>query len=576
MTRIHLVWGAVGALGLWLGFPNPVLHLPLLVLLYPVALMMLGIHAPRPRVALRYGWLTGIVGASAALYWIAVPLHNVGGIPWPLAAPCAMALGAYVAFYGGLFSLAAHALRHHQPCIRGLELGLIWYFLELVRGALFTGFPWLTLSAAFVPWPALLQGASVVGAYALAGVFVTLSCWLTAAVTALAAAPPEVGPMRLAEQSPAVPFFSRPLILLSVSLLGWASLIFMGTWRLENEILLSESSPEARQVFYIEGNIDQNQKWDTLWQQTTVTRYLALSEAALAARKTAAASTLPEGEAETAPASPPQGPAPLAPEAAKLSPASKVLSPLVIWPETSMPFYYQDHPLHGPSLRNFAAEYDVILLLGAPGYIKNVPDRTFQIFNRAFLINTAGQDTGYYDKEHLVPFGEYLPPMLGFDFLKPLLQGVGDFTTGITTAPLRADGISLGMLICYESIFPELAQQRVAAGADVLVNISNDGWFGDSSAADQHLELAAVRAIEQGRWLLRGTNTGISATFDHLGRLVTKGSQFKAQSVPSYMVARTQLTLYHYMAPYIPWLGLALFAFLFILGHLRQRVQITH
>lgn len=560
MTRIHLVWGIMGALGLWLGFPNPIMHLPFLVLLYPAALVLLGLNATRAVVAFRQGWLMGIAGASAALYWVAVPLHNVGGLPWPLAAPCAMALGAYVALYGGLFSATAYVLRHHPPLVRGLELGLVWYFLELVRGFFFTGFPWLTLSAAFVPWPALLQGASVVGAYALAGIFVTLTLWITSAATAAVANPPKVGPMRLAT-APSVPFLCRPTVLFPIALLGFACLIIGGMWRLQ-EPVITALNPLARPVFYIEGNIDQNQKWDSRWQQSTVVRYLALSEAALKAYSAKTPPVAPAVSAEPTEAAVP------------VDSASPVGNhhPLIIWPETSMPFYYQDHPLHGPSLRNFAAEYGASLLLGAPGYIKDVPQRTFAIFNRAFLINASGQNTGYYDKEHLVPFGEYLPPLLAFDFLKPLLQGVGDFTTGITTAPLQADGISLGMLICYESIFPELAQARVAQGADVLVNISNDGWFGYSSAAEQHLELTALRAIEQGRWLLRGTNTGISATFDHLGRLITKGGQFKAQSIATHMVARNSLTVYHRVAAYIPWLGLALFAVLFILGHFRQRV----
>lgn len=566
MSRIHLVWGIAGALGLWLGFPNPVLHMPFLVLLYPAALVLLGLNAPKAIVAFRQGWLMGIAGASAALYWVAVPLHNVGGLPWPLAAPCAMALGAYVALYGGLFSAAAYSLRHHPPLVRGIELGLVWYFLELVRGFFCTGFPWLTLSAAFVPWPALLQGASVVGAYALAGIFVTLTVWFTTAVATAVARPQKLGPMRLAT-APTLPFLCRPYVLLSLALLGFAGLLASGMWRLQ-EPVITDLSPLARPVFYIEGNIDQNQKWDSRWQQSTVARYLALSESAL---KTHAAKTSPAEQAEKREQADAAGQTEVTPRPDSAS-LVNAQSPLIIWPETSMPFYYQDHPLHGPSLRNFAAEYGVSLLLGAPGYIKDVPQRTFAIFNRAFLINASGKNTGYYDKEHLVPFGEYLPPLLAFDFFKALLQGVGDFTTGITTAPLQADGISLGMLICYESIFPELAQARVAQGADVLVNISNDGWFGDSSAADQHLELTALRSIEQGRWLLRGTNTGISATFDHLGRIITKGGQFKAQSIATYMVARSPLTIYHRIASYIPWLGLALFAVLFILGHFRQRV----
>lgn len=511
MTQHRILWGIAGALGLFIGFPNPLWHVPLLVLLYPVALCALGLSAQRGALAFRWGWLTGLAGASAALYWIALPLHNVGQMPWFLAIPCAMALGAYVGLYAGLFSLAAHVLRRHPPLIRGMELGLVWYFLEVLRGFLFTGFPWLSLSAAFVSWPLFLQGASVVGGYALGGIFVTIGCWL--------GTPPR-------QANKGVPLAGA--VLLACIMLG-------GIWNMAQHPFVTANSPSVQPVFFVEGNIDQNQKWEPALQKTTVDLYMQLTEKAL--QNTTAS------------------------------------SPLVIWPETSMPFYYQEHALYGPALRTFAADHNMTLLLGAPGYRKNYEQRTFHIFNRAYLISAKGNDAGFYEKEHLVPFGEYLPPWLAFDFLKPLLQGVGDFTTGTATAPLSAGNMSLGMLICYESIFPELAQERVKNGANVLLNISNDGWFGNSSAARQHLELAAVRSVEQGRWLLRGTNTGISAVFDHVGRLVTQGGQFAAQAVPAYMLTRTQTTLYYGLAPYIPWAGLILFAVLFIFGHLRQRAQ---
>ncbi|MEG2172776.1 MAG: apolipoprotein N-acyltransferase [Desulfovibrionaceae bacterium] len=513
MTRHSLFWGIAGTAGFFAGFPNPFWHIPPAVLLYPVALCVLGLCASRAVAAFRAGWLVGLAGASAALYWIAVPLHNVGQIPWFLAIPCAMALGAYVGLFAGFFSTAAYLLRKHSPFIRALELGLIWYFLEVLRGCLFTGFPWLSLSTAFVPWPVLLQGASVTGAYALAGIFVTLACWL--------ALPAAAGNSRNLRIAGALLF-----------VLLWAG----GAWRLEQHPLVSATDPDVRPVLFVEGNIDQNQKWDPVWQKATVNTYMALTAQAL--------------------------------------PTWGNKTPLVIWPETAMPFYYQEHPLYGPQLRNFVADHNITLVLGAPGYRKNGATKTFHIFNRAYLLSPEGRDAGSYEKEHLVPFGEYLPPLLAFDFLKPLLQGVGDFTTGSSTAPLNTGDLSLGMLICYESIFPELAQERVNEGANILLNISNDGWFGDTSAAQQHLELAAVRSIEQGRWLLRGTNTGISAVFDHVGRLVVRGGQFTPQTVPAYAQLRSQTTVYHRLAPFIPWIGLALFIALFILEHFRRRVYL--
>lgn len=514
-----VAWGSVGALGLFIGFPNPFWHLPLAVLLFPLALTVLGLSAQRKMQAFRQGWLIGLVGASAALYWIALPLHNVGMIPWIFAVPCAMALGAYVGLYAGIFSLAAFQLRRHAPFIRALELGIIWYLLEFVRGFLFTGFSWLNLGTAFVPWPILLQGASVVGGYALGGVFVTLVCWLCYPLLPRAAAADR------SLQGERLRNIAAGVCLLALLLLG-------GYWQLQQQPELVARAPGVLPVIFVEGNIDQNQKWEAKYQKSTVDIYTTLTQMALQRH---------EGQ-----------------------------PPLVIWPETAMPFYYQEHSQYNPALRKFVAEHGITLLLGAPGYRKNLEKRSFHIFNRAYLISPNGSDAGFYEKTHLVPFGEYLPPLLAFDFLKPLLQGVGDFTVGTSVAPLQAGNMSLGMLICYESIFPELAQERVRQGANVLLNISNDGWFGNSSAAEQHLQLAAMRSVEQGRWLLRGTNTGISAVFDHLGRLVAKGGQFSAQAVPAFMQLRSQTTPYHALAQRLPWLALALFVFLFIIGHFRR------
>lgn len=516
-------WGCAGAVGLFIGFPNPLWQMPLAALLFPLALTVLGLGAQSKAQAFQQGWLTGLAGASAALYWIALPLHNVGMIPWIFAVPCAMALGAYVGLYAGLFSLVAFQLRQHPPFIRAMELGLVWYLLEFVRGFLFTGFSWLSLSTAFVPWPAFLQGASVLGGYALGGLFVTLLCWLCAPLL-----PPNAAQERADKRSLWQAHTRNGLA--GASLLGL--LLLGGYVHLRQQPVITAKTPDVLPVIFVEGNIDQNQKWEAAHQKSTVELYTRLTQKALQEH---------------------DGP-----------------PPLVVWPETAMPFYYQEHSLYNPALRNFATEHGITLVLGAPGYRKNAAERRFQIFNRAYLVSPSGSEAGFYEKEHLVPFGEYLPPLLAFDFLKPLLQGVGDFTVGTAVAPLQTGDLSLGMLICYESIFPELAQERVRQGANILLNISNDGWFGESSAAEQHLQLAAVRSVEQGRWLLRGTNTGISAVFDHVGRLVARGGQFTAQAVPAFMQLRTQTTPYHALAPWLPWLALGLFVFLFMLAHFRR------
>lgn len=519
---------ALGALGLWLGFPNPLRHIPLLILLYPVSLYLLGLEAASRLEALRRGWLTGLVGASAALYWVALPVHEVGGLPWPLAAPCAMGIGAYVGLYGGLFCLGAHLLRQLPPLRRAVACGLGWYLLEVLRGYVLTGFPWLSLSTAFVPWSFMIQGAALVGGYGLGGLLATAAMLLAQALPSFGG----LAGFRTCNGC-AASAVAGVVLLLTPAIYGFQ--------QVAQDPVASSVCPfsDAFPVLMVEGNIDQNQKWEPQRQQETVDLYLRLSREGLAAYR----------DAHTMDA---VGSAPM---------------PLLLWPETAMPFYFDSHPKYRPLIQDFVRQEGAPLLLGAPGVIRTT-SRSFDVYNRAYLINAQGQAAGYYDKAQLVPFGEFLPPWLALDFLKPLLQGVGDFTPGKAISPLRTGNLALGPLICYESIFPEIARQRVADGANVLVNISNDGWFGDSAAPEQHLQLAVMRAVEQGRWLLRSTNTGISAVIDHRGRIVMRGEQFKAQSLAACARRLEGLTPFHHVQPWLHWAALGLLLVLCLMPRL--------
>jgi apolipoprotein N-acyltransferase len=145
-----------------------------------------------------------------------------------------------------------------------------------------------------------------------------------------------------------------------------------------------------------------------------------------------------------------------------------------------------------------------------------------QVFNSAALISPAGDWTTRYDKVHLVPFGEYLPFPRLFAFAGGLTKEVGEFHTGVSRAPLDAGSTRLGVFICYESVFPGEVREFAEQGAQVLVNLSNDGWYGDSGAYAQHLNQTRMRAIENDRWLLSATNTGVTASIDPYGRIVAR------------------------------------------------------
>jgi apolipoprotein N-acyltransferase len=192
-----------------------------------------------------------------------------------------------------------------------------------------------------------------------------------------------------------------------------------------------------------------------------------------------------------------------------------------VWPESPAPFYTSD-PFFRDAVSNLARQANTWVLAGSIG-VRNAtmsPGGATEIYNSAALVSPAGEWTSRYDKTHLVPFGEYVPFKRVFAFAGGLTKEVGDFSPGTSRAPLDAGGTRLGVFICYESIFPDEVRQSANQGAQVFVNISNDGWYGDSGAYAQHLKQARMRAVENARWLLRDTNTGVTASIDPYGRVV--------------------------------------------------------
>jgi apolipoprotein N-acyltransferase len=140
-------------------------------------------------------------------------------------------------------------------------------------------------------------------------------------------------------------------------------------------------------------------------------------------------------------------------------------------------------------------------------------------YNSAFLLSPSQKVAGKYDKIHLVPYGEYIPLKRFFPFINKMVAGIGDFSSGDSISLLGLPEASFGVLICYEIIFPDLTRRFVKQGAQFLVNITNDAWFGKTSAPHQHLSMAVVRAIENRRYIARAANTGISAFIDPTGEI---------------------------------------------------------
>lgn len=416
-----------------------------------------------PRKGFKIGFLAGLVAYIGILYWIAVVVVQYGYLPIYVGISVLLLLAAYLSLYTAIFSAGIVFLRG-----KGIPLCLsapiIWTILEYFRSHLLSGFPWENLAYSQYLHPNIIQIADVTGLYGVSFVLV-----LTNAVLF------DLLQRRLSRRSLYAEVLALAVILMTIY--GY------GHIRYKNIGSLLESASEMK-VSLIQGNIDQNIKWDAQYQTQTIDIYRSLSLEAV----------LPEGG-------------------------------LIVWPETAAPFYFQRQDMMHASVVDIAKKTKSALLFGSPSYVQEGGNTYYK--NSAFLLGEDGKVKGQYDKVHLVPYGEYVPFRRYFPFIGKLVTGVGDFRQGQGFYPLEMDGHRLGVLICYEGIFPEAARDYKLKGADFLVNITNDAWFGKTSAPYQHLSMTVFRAVENRLSLVRAANTGISAIIDPRGNIITQTGLFE-------------------------------------------------
>ena len=199
----------------------------------------------------------------------------------------------------------------------------------------------------------------------------------------------------------------------------------------------------------------------------------------------------------------------------------------LIWPESSTPFNFEED-ISGGVVRGLARTLNVPLLLGSDEVEDGDPPKHY---NAAFMLDTHGTTAAVYRKIHLVPFGEYVPFQRLLFFVGPLVEAVSAFSRGTRVTMMPVQGHMVSTAICYEVTYPALQREAVLEGSELLTTITNDAWYGDSSAAYQHFEMAAMRAIEQGRYLVRSANTGISGIVDPYGRVLIRTQLFETVAV---------------------------------------------
>ena len=472
--------GAIAALGL-----PPLDFWPLLFVGVPVFLILL---ASEPcegwRSGFGLGWLFGFGYFAVAFHWIGFAfLVDAGTYLWMMPFMLGILAGG-MAIYWGLAAVAAKRFGHH-----GLALALAFAaalgFVEYLRGHLFTGFPWAAPGLMADGMGALAQSASVIG---MTGLTVLLVLW-AGCVYAL-----------LAESSRTTRAVSVALMLLLPA--GWGA----GAMRLP---AMAGATVPGVTLRIVQPNISQEQKWRESNARGIFDQLRDLS--------TAATPDQPEGIGGVT---------------------------HVIWPESAVPFLIDESQVAKTELKPMLGGRTVLVtgsLRRDPGGGED-PD----IFNSIIVFDGAAEPIERYDKWRLVPGGEFLPlawllEPLGF---RKVVRTPGSFAAGSGPRTIEVPGLGgAGFLVCYEAIFPDrLVDPDHRPG--VIINVTNDGWFGRSTGPYQHLAQARMRAIEQGIPLIRAANTGISAVIDPYGRYLHQLPLQQAGVIDSHLPAAISATIY--------------------------------
>ncbi|MBI5599223.1 MAG: apolipoprotein N-acyltransferase [Deltaproteobacteria bacterium] len=429
--------------------------------------LFFALEGAAPRKAFFTGWLWGFVFFLGTVYWVVHSMYFYGGVGFVAGTLVMLLLVVYLALFPAVFSVFLSRTGTHGTLTRVFLIPSLWVSLEYMRGYLFSGFPWVLLGYSQINYLPLVQIADLAGVWGV-------SFWVMAINAAVYLVIKKAGQRDFSSVFKA----AATAVLLTAAVFGYGLLRIRAV---DNAV----STWKPLKVLIAQGNIEQSLKWDEGARLKTVEVYRDLSLSAAAGERPG----------------------------------------LVVWPETAMPFYLAYDTAMRETVSGTAREAEAYLLTGAPHYTPG--GMTYKLYNSAFLFNRAGGLDGRYDKTHLVPFGEYVPLKRLFFFARKLTEGVGDFVPGPGRYPLRFDGNGIGVLICYEAIFPEISADFLNNGANLLVNITNDAWFGRTSAPYQHFDMSVMRAVENRVFLVRAANTGISAIVDPSGRVVEKTRLFE-------------------------------------------------
>ncbi|MBW2654486.1 MAG: apolipoprotein N-acyltransferase [Deltaproteobacteria bacterium] len=440
------------------------------------------------------GFIAGFFFFLTLIYWIVPTVHVYGGLHPVLAISTLILLCFYLALYPAIFAFLLKKI-DQKSWFSPLLASCLWTALEYIRTYAFTGFSWGGLGYSQYSNLSLIQIADFSGVYGVSFLIVLINYLLAVIWT--------TGVKKNLRKKLFLPVIYT--IILS------AGVLFYGSQKI-NTIDSQIKAAQKTNISIVQGNIKQNLKWNDAFKARTIEKYIHLSRA-------------------------------------ESKRADSKKADLVIWPETALPFYYGFDRQLSNQVDQCVRSLKTNFLIGSPAfeYDKN----QIKFYNRAYMLNRFSIVTGTYDKHHLVPFGEYVPLGNYLTFLGKITAQAGNFSIGDKTfTPLEFNHHNLkvtrktGVLICFEILFPSIASKFVKNGADILITITNDAWFGHTSAALQHFSIAVFRAVENHRTVARAANTGISGFIDPKGKILEKTDLFTDQTITRQVPVLNRISFY--------------------------------
>jgi apolipoprotein N-acyltransferase len=465
------------------------------------------------------GWLTGALWFGANCYWVYDTMHLYGGMDRPMAVVALVAFSLYLGFWFGVFALALALVRRATLGGKFARIGVaaipfLWVAMEFALARI-PGFPWDLLGYSQVDSHFLMLLAPWTGVYGISFLLAAGNTWILALIS----------------RRRRFGFGAGLVTLLLIFFLSYGG------------SKLKEAAPAATATaVLVQPNLDVDK--DDVWVGPDWDRHI--HEFQSEARSTCRGGEIlgmPETGADTA---------------GVLDCIHDPPPSVIAWPESPAPFRDAD-PRFQTAMAAVAQADKAPMIVGAVGMDLAPGGQKYQIYNSAVVVATDGHFVGRYDKIHLVPFGEYVPFRQLLFFIRQVAQSMGDMSVGTERKVFRLSGADgqahrYGVFICYESVFGDEVRQFARLGAEVFVNISDDGWYGDTSAPWQHLNMARMRAIENRRWILRDTNTGVTAAIDPYGTVRQSIPRHELGALAAKYGFNSELTFYTEHGDWVGWI----------------------